>query len=585
MAENDKKIALETEISAAKSLFLGAIVEQNLFPYPELAAGETETVRMVIDSVDKFMSPKADLYRQFDVAGAQSDEYIQSLRELGLFGLIIPESHDGIGLSNRSYARVIEQTSRYDGSTSLTVGAHSSIGMKGILLFGTDEQKKRYLPKLATGEYIAAFCLTEAGSGSDAGSIKTHAEKNPDGSWTLSGEKIWITNGAFADIFTVFARSDSDAGKITAFIVERAWGGVESGPKEDKMGIRASATTTVRFDKVRVPADCVLGEEGKGFKVAMSILNNGRTGLGGGSVGAMKRCIAMAAKQALERKQFGSSISQFELVKEKLSRMTVSCFATESVVGMVGHYIDSGVADYSVEAAMSKVYASEALWQVSNDALQIAGGNGFMRDFPYERIVRDCRINLIFEGTNEILRLYIALSALKDAGEYLKGIGKGVANIFNDPIKGFGVLSGYATKRFTELTSLGRDRISSVHPSLSEQSAVFEHATLQLSKSVNAFLRKHRGNVIGKQYSQKRLADSAIDIFTGLCVLSRVTALIQKRSVGECSQEIRIAKLFAEGAKVRIAENLRLLERPEDEHTSALADFIVTNGDYPWDVL
>jgi alkylation response protein AidB-like acyl-CoA dehydrogenase len=583
MADSEKKDALAREVSAAKSLFLGTIVEQNIFPYPEIAAEELDTVRMILDSVDRFMEPKDELYRAFDAQGAQPEDYIQHLRELGLFGLIIPEEHEGIGLSNRSYARVIEQTSRYDGSTSLTIGAHSSIGMKGILLFGNEYQKKTYLPKLAGGEYIAAFCLTEAGSGSDAGSIKTTAVRNPDDSWTLTGEKIWITNGAFADIFTVFARTDSDAGKISAFIVERAWGGVESGPKEDKMGIRASATTSVRFENVRVPAECLLGEEGKGFKVAMSILNNGRTGLGGGSVGAMKRCIELAARQAQERKQFGSSIAQFELVKEKLAQMTVRCFATESIVGVVGHYIDQGVEDYSVEAAMSKVFASEALWATANDALQIAGGNGFMKDFPYERIVRDSRINLIFEGTNEILRLYIALSAMKDAGEYLKGIGKGVANIFNDPIKGFGVLSEYATKRFTELTTFGRDRLESPHGALQEQSAVFEHATLQLSKVTNAFLRKHRGNVIGRQYAQKRLADSAIDIFVGLCVLSRVTALIQKRSVGECSQEIRIAKLFTEGARVRIAENLRLLERSEDDLTSGLADFIVAGGKYPWD--
>ena len=540
---------------------------------------------MVVDSIDKFMESQSEAYRRYDREGYQPDEYIQTLRELGLFGLIIPESFDGIGLSSRSYARVMEQASRHDGSTALTIGAHSSIGMKGVLLFGTEDQKKKYLPRLASGELIAAFCLTEAGSGSDAGSIKTSAAKNADGSWTLNGEKIWITNGAFADLFTVFARTDSEAGKISAFIVERAWGGVENGPKEDKLGIRASATTTVRFDNVKVPANCLLGEEGKGFKVAMAVLNNGRTGLGGGAVGGMKRCIELASRQAFERKQFGSSIAQFELVKEKLARMTVKCFVTESMVGMVGHYIDSGVEDYSVEAAISKVYASEALWESANDALQIAGGNGFMKDFPYERIMRDSRINLIFEGTNEILRLYIALSALKDAGEILKGIGKGVSNLFNDPIKGFGVLSGYATKRFTEVTSLGRDRLGSVHSALADQASIFEHATLQLGKASNAFLKKHRGNVIGKQYAQKRLADSAIDIFGGLCTLARVSSMIQKKSVGECSQEIKIIKMFAEEANVRITENLRLIEHPEDELRSSLADFIVGARGYPWDVL
>lgn len=576
---------LQLHSSTAKSIFLGRILEENVYPFPEISPAEVETLKLVLDSIEKFMAPYDEKYREFDRSGIQPDEYIQALRELGLFGLIIPEDLGGIGLSARAYARAIEQTSRHDGSTSLTLGAHSSIGMKGILLFGTDEQKAKYLPRLASGEHIAAFCLTEAGSGSDAASIKTNAVKNSDGTWTLNGEKIWITNGAFADIFTVFARSDSEAGKITAFIVERAWGGVENGPKEDKMGIRSSATTTVRFDNVKIPGNCVLGEQGKGFKVAMAILNNGRTGLGGGSVGGMKRCIAMASKQAAERKQFGTSIAQFELIKEKISRMTVNCFATESIVALVGHYIDSGVEDYSVEAAMSKVFASEALWECANDALQIAGGNGFMRDFPYERVVRDSRINLIFEGTNEILRLYIALSCMKEAGEYLKGISKSVSNIFNDPIKGFGVLSGYATQRLAEITSLGKDRIEFAHSSLAEQAAVFENATLNLSKASNAFLKKHKGNVIGKQFSQKRLADTATDIFAGLAVLSRVTSMINKKSVGECSQEIKIAKLFTAMARVRMTENLRALERPEDELVSGLSDFIVGNEGYPWDVV
>ena len=583
--QNPSMTNLDREASAAKSLFLGTILEENISPYPEFGADERETLAMMIDAIDKFMEPKAQSYREFDVSGVQPEEYIESLREMGLFGLIIPEEYGGLGLSNSAYARVIQQSSSYDGSTSLTIGAHSSIGMKGILLFGTEAQKKRYLPKLASGEHIAAFCLTEAGAGSDAASVKTHAVKNADGTWTLNGEKIWITNGAFAEIFTVFARTDSEQGKLTAFIVERSWGGVESGPKEDKMGIRSSATTTVRFDNVRVPSECVLSEEGKGFKVAMSILNNGRTGLGGGCVGALKRCIALAVKQAAERKQFGKSIAEFDLVKEKITRMVVNCFATESIVGVVGHYIDSGVEDYSVEAAMSKVFASEALWNGANDALQIAGGNGFMREFPYERVVRDSRINLIFEGTNEILRLYIALSGMKSAGEYLKEIGSGVGKIFNDPIKGFGLLSGYATKRFSQVTKLGRDRIAFCPAALIEQAAVYEHAVLDLSKATDAILKRHGKGVLEKQFPMKRLADSATDIFVGLCVLSRVAKMVSASSAQQCENEIRITKIYTEWARVRIAENLRALERPEDSDVSALADAVVAEGRYRWDLL
>lgn len=573
------------DASAGKLLFLGSILEQNLFPFPKIREEEAETLRLVLDSIDKFMQPKAADFKTYDEEGAQPAEYVDSLKELGLFGLIIPEAYDGLGLSNTGYSRVLQHTSRYDSSTSLTVGAHSSIGMKGLLLFGNDQQKKKYLPKLASGEMIAAFCLTEPGSGSDAGSIKTNATRNSDGSWCLNGEKIWITNGPIADFFTVFARTEGEQGKLTAFIVERSFGGLKTGPKEDKMGIRASATSTVSFENTRVPAECVLGEPGKGFKIAMSILNNGRTGLGGGCVGGMKRCISMAVKQACERKQFGKSISEFGLIKEKISQMTVNCFATESVVSMVGHYIDSGLEDFSVEAAISKVFASEALWSVAHEALQIAGGNGFMKEYPYEVVVRDSRINLIFEGTNEILRLYIGLSGLKDAGEYLKELQSSVGKIFDDPIKGFGVLSRYATKRVSGITSIGREKLSAVHPELRPQAAIFEEYTQRLSRASEELLRKYKKDIIGQQFPTKRVADIAIDIFVGLCVLSRVTGMLEERSLEKCKHELAIARIFTQQAKRRMNQNIRRLIHNEDDEMRSLSDFIVEKGGFPWDTI
>jgi alkylation response protein AidB-like acyl-CoA dehydrogenase len=576
---------LDLNNSFAKSLFLGTILEQNLFPFPAYGAEERETLLMVLDSIEKFMGPKYEEYRAWDIEGDQPKEYLDSLKELGLFGIIIPEEYGGLGLSNAAYARIIQQTSRHDASTSITIGAHSSIGMKGLLLFGTPEQKKKYLPKLATGETIAAFCLTEPGSGSDAGSVKTHAEKNSDGSWTLNGDKLWITNGSLAGFYTVFARTGSDHGKLTAFIVERAWPGVSNGPHEDKMGIRASATTTVTFQNVRVPAENVLGGEGQGFKVAMSILNNGRTGLGGGCVGGMKICIEKSVRQAEERKQFGKKISEFGLVKDKIAQMAVNCFASESVVRMVAHYIDSGVQDYSVEAAISKVFATEAMWNTANEALQIAGGNGFMREFPYERYVRDSRINLIFEGTNEILRLYIALSGMKDAGEYLKEIKKSVGSIFNDPIKGFGVLSGYVTRKVAQRTPIGRGRVALAHPALEEEAAIYEQYTQRLGRAVEEALRRLGKNVIGAQFITKRFADIAIDLFVGLSILSRVTAMIQASSVDACAREISIAHIFTQQAKRRMNGNLRRLVSNEDDRMEELADAIVAAGKYSWDVL
>ena len=296
----------------------------------------------------------------------------------------------------------------------------------------------------------------------------------------------------------------------------------------------------------------------------------------------MKRCINLAIQQAQNRKQFGKSINDFGLVQEKIARMSMNCFVAESLVAVVGHYLDSGVEDYSVEAAVCKIFNSEALWSVVNDALQIAGGNGFMKEFPYELILRDSRINLIFEGTSEILRLYIALSGLKGAGEYLKDISSSVSKIFNDPIKGFGVLSSYAGKRFSEITLLGGDRLTKVHPKLSELSAVYEKGVLQLANASTSLLKKHGKKVVDQQFAQKRLADTTIDLFAGMCVLSRVTSLLEK---GPCEEEVLIARLFTEQAKHRIAENLRAIERDEDQWMESLSKSMSSTGRYPWDVL
>lgn len=577
--------ALRSDDSVAKQLFLGNILEENLFPYPEIRARDREMLGAMTDAIDQFLADKGAELKQYDRDAEQPAEFIQALREMGLFGLIIPEAFGGMELSNGAYARVLGQTSSHDSSVSLTIGAHSSIGMKGVLLFGTDAQKQRYLPKLATGEMIAAFCLTESGAGSDAASIRTKAVRNDDGSWTLSGEKIWITNGGIADFYTVFARTDTSEGKITAFLVEAAWPGVSHGPHEDKMGIRASSTTTVAFADVRVPPENVLGPVGKGFKVAMSILNSGRTGLGGGAVGGMRSLIRLASAQAKERKQFGQPIAEFGLVREKIAQMAVDCFAAESAVWMVAHLIDGGGSDYSVEAAMSKVFASEAVQRASYEALQIAAGNGFMREFPYEQITRDTRILSIFEGTNEILRLYVALSGLKGVGAGLSELKAAVGDIFNDPIKGFGVLGTYTGRRMREATGYGIDRIvHELSPRLRKVAATYEKYTVELSKSSDALLRRYGKQVADQQHAQKRLADIAIDLFVGLCVLSRADSLA-KQSHPATDEAIGIAEIFAKQARRRMARNVRGLERNEDAAIEQLAGAVLAHDGYMWDVI
>jgi alkylation response protein AidB-like acyl-CoA dehydrogenase len=329
----------------------------------------------------------------------------------------------------------------------------------------------------------------------------------------------------------------------------------------------------------------VLGEVGKGFKVAMAVLNNGRTGLGGGCVGAMKRLIELSLAQAIQRKQFGKSISDFQLIKEKIALMTTLCFASESVVSVVGHLIDSGVEDFSVEAAASKVYVSEALWTVADEALQIAGGNGFMREFPYERVVRDSRINRIFEGTNEILRLYVGLSGMKDAGDALKDVARGVSGIFNDPIKGFGVLSDYASRKIGQLTPIGRERLSGVADALSAEQSAWEQGVAKLAQSVESTLRTHGKQIIGQQLVTKRIADAAIELFVGMCVLSRISSQIQEKGASACSDELSIAHIYTYNARGKISAALRGLTRNADKDLITLADSVLKEGRYRWDVV
>ena len=573
--------------SFMRSLCMGQIEQDILFPFPAVSAEHRDTLHEITAALGGLLGPHAADFRAWDVKGEMPAEFIDELKEFGLFGLIIPEAHGGMGLGNMAYSRTLQEVGRYDGSVAVTIGAHSSIGMRGLLLFGNDEQKARYMQRLASGELIAAFCLTEPGAGSDAAAVKTTAVREGE-EWVLNGSKLWITNGGIASFFTVFARTGETAGhgKMTAFMVTSDMPGVSTGPHEDKMGLRANPTTTVQFDQVRVPDSNVLGEPGKGFKVAMQILNSGRTGLGGGSVGGMKRLIELATRQANERKTFGQPIASYGLIKDKVGRMVVDCYTAEAAVTMVGGMVDGGYEDYAVEAAISKVYATECLWRSADEALQIAGGNGYMRDYPYERIVRDCRINRIFEGTNEILRLFIALTAMNDVASQLQELAASMKDVLNDPIKGFGVLSDYARKRVQLSTGRGdQPKLQNLHEFIRPQAEDFETETRYLAQATDRILRKHGKNIVGKQFATKRLAEIMIDLFVLACTLSRVQASIDANGVEKASREIDILRVFAREARVRMKQNFRRIDNNDDELIKALADDAFAVERFRWDTI
>ena len=477
----------------------------------------------------------------------------------------------------------MQEVAAIDASLAVTIGAHQSIGLKGILLFGTDEQKKKYLPKLATGEHVAAFALTEPGTGSDAAAIATRAELSDDGqSYLLNGSKIWITNGGFADVFTVFARTSApDPGvkpRITALIVERAMG-VKSGPNEEKMGIRGSSTTELFFEDVRVPAENVLGEPGRGFKVAMEVLNSGRLGLASGCVGACKRLVKMSTERVNERKAFGRAIGEFGMIKEKIARMTAETYALESMTYLTTGLLDAGTKDIALESAICKVYGSETLWYVVNQTLQIAAGIGYMSEYPHERIMRDARINMIFEGTNEILRAFIALAGMQSPGKHLAEVAKAM----REPIKGFGLLSEFAIHKARSLVR--RERLSLVHPLLAKETVVFEEGVAELAKGIEGTLRRHGRDIAEMQFVQKRIAEAAIDLYGLAAVLSRTTRAIEKKGEQGASREIHLASGFVTLAEGRLKDRLHNMERDSDELLKEIATQTYQDGGYAFDIL
>jgi acyl-CoA dehydrogenase family protein 9 len=573
---------MSNERSFMKSLFHGLIEESLVFPYPEMRGPERENVALLLENLRKFADAEVDAAK-IDREHTIAPELLAKVKELGLFGLTIGEEHGGFGLSSTAYARVVQEVAGIDASLAVTIGAHQSIGLKGILLFGTDEQKTKYLPKLASGEWTAAFALTEPSAGSDAASIQTRAELTDDGKhYILNGSKIWITNGGFADVFTVFARTSAlDPGvkpRITALIVERGMG-VKSGPNEEKMGIRGSSTTEIFFDDVKVPAENVLGEPGRGFKVAMEVLNSGRMGLASGCIGACKKLIALSNARVVERKAFGRPISEFGMIKEKIARMMAETYALESMTYLTTGLVDSGIADYSLESAICKVFGSETLWFVVNETLQIAAGIGYMSHYPYERMMRDARINMIFEGTNEILRAFIALSGMQSPGKQLAEVAKAM----REPIKGFGVLSEFAIHRARRTVS--RERLERVHPALRKETVVFEEGAAALAQRVEQTLRKHGREIAEMQLVQKRIAEAAIDLYALAAVLSRTSRAIDHKGEGASQREINLTAGFCNIAEARFKWRLAPGDRDSDELLKEIAGQSYKDGGYPFDIV
>jgi len=571
-----------TQASFSKGLFFGKVLSERVFPYPETDESEKDVLQMTADAIQK-------MGRDLDIPRIEKEkrippEFLAKFKEMGLFGLIVPEEYGGFGMSTAGYVQMFAELSTVDGSIGTTIGAHQSIGLKALLMFGTEEQKKKYLPLLASGEMIAAFALTEPEAGSDAGSIRTTATLSEDGKfWTLNGSKIWITNGGIATFYTVFAKTrhpERPAGKqdaITAFIVTRGMEGFTNGIEENKLGMRGSSTTALSFDNVRVPNENVLGEPGKGFKIAMGVLNNGRIGLGGACALGSRTLIQRAVDHATQRHQFGKPLSDFGLIQSKLANMMIETYAAEAMVRVTTNLMDEGEADYSVEGAICKVFNSEACWRTVNECLQIAGGTGYMVEYGYERVLRDSRILMIWEGANEVLRLFIGLSGLQGPGEQLKEVSRALRQPMENVLGSIGILSDFGV-RWIQRRVGSTDRVVGVHPLLAIEGEVFESYVGQLAESTEIALRKHGKQIIDNQFAIKRLAEITIDLFALACTLSRASAAVEKKGESGAAQDLRLARAFCRKARRRMAENLRRLNKNDDELEKQIAKNLCQTG-------
>jgi alkylation response protein AidB-like acyl-CoA dehydrogenase len=567
--------AAETAVSSfAKSLFLGEIHEELVFPFPQPHQEEQDKIRALNSSL-------RELAQHYDPRKVEEerwigDDIVRELGERGLCGLYVPEQYGGQGLSQTGYCRVFETFASIDATLSVVMGVHQSIGMKGIVLFGTEEQKERFLPDLATGRKLAGFALTEPEAGSDAYSVRSRAVQQPDGAWVLNGEKRYIGNGGKGDVFATFARAEvGGEDRHIALILEKGMKGFEVGERYDTMGLRGNDLRRLHFNDVRVPSENVLGEPGEGFHIAMHILNNGRLSLGTGSVGATKYLLDEAIAHAKERRQFGQPLAEFELVQDKIAWMVSYLFGLESMTYLTCGMVDSGVPDYSLESAICKVSGTEFLWYAANRVLQLKGGEGYMRTEPYEKVLRDIRIFPIFEGANDVMRAFIALTGMKPLGEKLSELG---SLELGDPIGSIGVVIDYVSGRIGR--ELRPDKITEAHPELENQAGAVSDQVKRLREVSEGLLRQHRKGIVERQFQQKRLSDVISDIFAQIALLSRITSILEDQGVEPSGQELYIADTFCARAATRVRSTLNQIERNDDERMTAIAKLALKRGSY-----
>jgi acyl-CoA dehydrogenase family protein 9 len=507
-------------LGLAKGLFLGRFVSDWVMPYPRIPAAQQTELDKALIEIRQFLDAELDpaaIDRGKDIPR----KVIDGLGRVGVLGMTAPKEFGGHGFSQMANCRILEEIGSRCASTSVFVNAHHSIGIRALLLFGTPAQKQTWLPRLVTGEQLAAFALTEEQAGSDAANVQMQARPSEDGShYILNGEKRYITNASIGHVLTVMARTPvpgSDKTSITAFLVTPDMPGFDMlEPRMEKLGILGTATARFALRDVRVPKENILGPLGKGLRVALTVLDFGRTTFGACCTGAAKTCLRLAVEHANSRRQFSKTLGEFHLVQKKIARIAADAYAMDAMTTITASLIDRGLEDYMMETAMLKVFTTERLWEAVNDTFQIYGGSAYFTDLPLERMLRDARINQIGEGSNEVLTSFVALVGMRGPGMEFK-------EIYDTLLKPLG---GRLGKAWTA----GMNRLGATVriPDVPVRSAELRSFASQLGRliwrfsfAVNRALIQHREPILDMQLVQERIAGAAMELFASACVLAR----------------------------------------------------------------
>ena len=554
-----------------KSIFWGNCREELILPYPEVSAQETARCDQLLAELDQYLRnehPSVQIDRDQEIP----EWVVRRLFNLGVLGMIIPQEYGGSGFGITSYNRVLERIGRSCGSTAVLVSAHLSIGCGAIELFGTKQQKTRFLPRMAK-DTLSAFCLSEPNVGCDAASLETRCELSQDGRYyILNGEKKWATSGALSGLFTVMAKQklrDPTSGKvkeaITALICTPDMPGIDIFSRNrSKCGIRGTWQARMRFTDVKVPSSHLLHKEGKGLNVALTCLNFGRCTLSAGMVGGSKAALEQSAKWAKYRYQFDRPLGEFELVQEMIATMAASCYAMDAMLYMTTGFLDRDDSDIMLETAVCKVFCSEMGYRTVNQALQIMGGEGYMTENEIERLWRDSRINTIVEGANEVMHSFIFAYGSKQLGEFMLGVKSSPAKHVKEGLRL--VLELYlGVRRRAPVMSRSRSELDGLKRALERNIREFSH-------QVKLAMRIHREGLITRQMIQQRLSWCVVWIHALACSLSRLDKSIRDGANGDqLANETKIVEHVCAMAEHEIGLNIRALRQNIDRTTVACA--------------